>query len=148
MEINNIGRVLKNLTPDSASAPLQEAQDKSFEEKLKAAMEKNDDAELKDACKQFEGIMLDILYKQMKATVIRSDLIEADPGREIYESMLDESMMENASRISSFGLADSLYKQLSRQSALSAQQVREKQAEGVKPVEEEKASEGVEPVDK
>jgi hypothetical protein len=49
--------------------------------------------------------------------------------------MLDESMMENASRISSFGLADSLYKQLSGRSAISAGQVKEKIAEGVKPVD-------------
>jgi len=136
MEINNINRLLNNMTTDSVSAPLKEAEDKSFEEKLKAAMEKNNDKELKNACKEFEGIMLNILYKQMKATVNKSTLVEADPGREIFESMLDESMMENASQISSFGLADSLYKQLSRQAASGVKKEEEKTAEGVKPVEE------------
>lgn len=136
MEINNINRILKDMTPESVSAPLKEATDKSFEDKLKAAMEKNDQKELKNACKQFESIMLNILYKQMKATINKSELVEADPGREIFESMLDDSMMEKASQISTFGLADSLYKQLSRQSALSVKKDGEKTAEGVEPVEE------------
>ncbi len=137
MDINSINRVLNNMTPDSASAPLKEAEDNSFEEKLKAAMDKKDDKELKAACKQFEGIMLDILYKQMKATINRSNLVEADPGREVFESMLDESMMQKVSETSTFGLADSLYKQLSRQAA-SAVETAEKEkgetAEGVEPV--------------
>lgn len=117
MEINNISKLMTNLAAGQASAPLKEAGDKDFEEKLKSALEKNDDSELKAACKQFEGIMLDIIYKQMKATIIRSDLVEADAGRDIFESMLDESMMEKASQVSTFGLADSLYKQLSRKKA-------------------------------
>lgn len=135
MAIDNIGSILNNMTPDSATAPLKEAGDKSFEEKLKAAMGKNDDKELKAACKQFEGIMLDILYKQMKATINKSDLVQADPGREIFESMLDESMMQNVSQISTFGLADSLYKQLSRQAASGSDKKGVTAAEGVKPVE-------------
>ncbi|NJD03453.1 MAG: flagellar biosynthesis protein FlgJ [Ruminiclostridium sp.] len=135
MEINNIKRALNIMTQDTVEAPLKQAGDKSFEDELKAAMDKSDDKELKNVCKQFEGIMLNILYKQMKATINRSDLIEPDPGREIFESMLDESMMEKASQSSTLGLADSLYKQLRRQSASSAEKEREKAAEGVGPVE-------------
>ena len=136
MDINNISGAFGSITPDLVSTPLKEAADKSFEEKLKAAMGKNDEKELKNACKQFEGIMLDMLYKQMKATINRSDLVKTDPGREIFESMLDESMMEKASQISTFGLADSLYKQLRRQSASGVKKEGEKSAEGVKPLEE------------
>lgn len=138
MEINNINAnaISKGMSTEAESASLKESADKSFEEKLKKAMEKNDQKELKNACKQFEGIMLDILYKQMKATINRSGLVEADPGREVFESMLDESMMESASQISTFGLADSLYKQLSRQSAASVKKDGEKSSEGAGPVEE------------
>ncbi len=135
MEINKINGILKNLSPDTVSAPLNEAQDKSFEEKLKAAMEKNDQAELKKVSKQFEGIMLDILFKQMKATINRSDLVERDPGSDIFESMLDESLMEKASQVSTFGLADSLYKQLSRRAGATVKAEGEKTAEGVGPVD-------------
>ena len=51
----------------------------------------------------------------MRDTVIKSDLLEEDPGREIFESMLEEKLMEQASKRGSLGLAESLYKQLSRQ---------------------------------
>jgi flagellar protein FlgJ len=78
-------------------------------------MNSKDDKELKSACQQFESIMLDMMYKQMKATVTKSDLIESDPGTEIFQSMLDENLMGQASKTGSFGLAESLYKQLSKQ---------------------------------
>ena len=137
MEINNIGRLFANIATDEFSAPLKEAGDKSFEERLKAAVEKNDDGELKAACKQFEGIMLDIIYKQMKATINRSNLVKADVGRNIFESMLDETMMDNASQLSTFGLADSLYKQLSRQKASDSDTKQDKTAEGAASVEKQ-----------
>lgn len=113
MAINAIGNNISGVNTDSATRSLNEANDKSFEESLKAAMEKNDQKELKNACKQFEGIMLNILFKEMKTTVMKSDLVEEDPGMEIFQGMLDDKLMEQASQISSFGLADSMYKQLS-----------------------------------
>jgi flagellar protein FlgJ len=99
---------------DRAAGAAVSAEDESFAKKLEAAMASNNDRELKKACQEFESIMLSILYKQMKATVIKSDLIEKDPGTEIFESMRDEALMEQASRTGSLGLAESLYRQLSR----------------------------------
>jgi peptidoglycan hydrolase FlgJ len=113
-KINN--SVSGNLTTGAVQSASQAA-DNSFETHLKAAVEKNDDKELKNVCQQFEGIMLDMMYKQMKTTIIKSDLVEEDAGREIFQSMLDENLMEQASKTGSFGLAESLYKQLSKQSA-------------------------------
>lgn len=117
MAVNGISGNINGTSQDSANRAMTQAADSSFEEKLKAAMEKNDQKELKNACKQFEGIMLDIMFKSMKATINKSDLIEQDPGTEMFQGMLDEKMMEQASQISTFGLADVMYKQLSRQSA-------------------------------
>ncbi len=115
MEVNKLDTInIKNLVNNAAGAAEHSAED-DFAKRLEAAAEKNDDKELKKACQEFEAIMLDMLYKQMKATVIKSDLIEADPGKEIFESMLDEQLMEQAAKTGSIGLAESLYKQLSRQ---------------------------------
>jgi len=97
-----------NLTRNTVS-------DTSFEENLRSAMEKKDDKALKEACTQFEGILLEIMYKQMKATVPKSSLFPKDSGTEFFESMLDEKLVENASKTNSLGLADLLYKQLSKQ---------------------------------
>jgi len=87
--------------------------DDSFERRLKSAMDENNKEELKKVCREFEAIMLEMMYKQMKATVPRSDLIPRDAGHEIFESMLDESLAQEASSSGSFGLADILYRQLS-----------------------------------
>lgn len=120
MDISKIsGSITKSYT-DSATGAVTRSADSSFAEKLENAVRNNDDKELKKACQEFEGIMLGILYKQMKATIIKSDLVEKDAGTEIFESMMDEALIEKASETGSLGLAESLYRQLSRKSAAGA----------------------------
>ena len=55
-----------------------------------------------------------MVYKQMRATVVKSNLIPKPMGREIFESMLDDELVKEASKDRSYGLAEELYKQLSR----------------------------------
>jgi flagellar protein FlgJ len=90
------------------------AADDSFESRLKSAMTAKDEAKLKDACMQFEELMLGLVYKQMKATVQRSTLTDKDPGRDVYEQWQDDQMMKELAKNGSFGLADMMFKQLSR----------------------------------
>lgn len=116
MDVGKINNGMVNNLTAGAVQSASQAADNSFEMHLKAAMDNKDDKELKKACQQFEGIMLDTLYKQMKATIIKSDLVEEDTGHEIFQSMLDDSLMEKASGTGSFGLAEVLYKQLGKQS--------------------------------
>ena len=77
----------------------------------KAAGSRNED-ELKKACMEFESIFLQMMYKYMKNTVPKSNLISKGMAEEFFESMLDEKLMEEASRSGGFGLAAMLYKQL------------------------------------
>ena len=86
----------------------------SFESKLRSALTENNDAELKNACAQFEELMLGILYKSMKATIQRSDLMPQAPGRDIYEQWQDDALMKKIAERGTFGLADMMYKQLSK----------------------------------
>ena len=111
MDISGISNGLVKNTIDSTKK--QVAED-IFERHLTSAMDKNDEKELKKACQEFEGILLDMMYKQMKATVPKSDLIPSDIGNDIFQSMLDEKLVEEASTSNSFGLGDILYKQLSK----------------------------------
>ncbi|NLM73176.1 MAG: flagellar biosynthesis protein FlgJ [Clostridiaceae bacterium] len=83
-----------------------------FENILKKAYDDGDKKKLKEACDQFESIMLQMMYKQMKATVPEGGFIEKSSARSIFEDMLDETMMEQASK-RGMGLSDMLYKQLS-----------------------------------
>lgn len=97
---------------------VQNAQTKStdgdFEKKLRAAAEKGDDSELREVCKDFEGIFVRMMYKQMKATVPKSDYLQSDSATEIYNSMLDDELCDAISK-RGIGLGGVMYKQLSRQ---------------------------------
>lgn len=79
----------------------------------KTAQSRNE-SELKNACMEFEKIFLQMLYKYMKNTVPKSGLVSKGLAEDVFESMLDEKLMVEASRTGSFGLANMLHKQLSK----------------------------------
>ncbi len=74
--------------------------------------QKGDGQELKKVCREFEGIILEMMYKQMKSSVAGADVLAETSGRRVFEEMLDEKMAEEASKGRGTGLADMLYKQL------------------------------------
>jgi peptidoglycan hydrolase FlgJ len=120
MTVNNIS--LENIKPlnnaNNSEIVRKNSLDDNFEEKLKKAVNKNDENELKIVCKQFEAIMLGILYKQMKATIIKSELIPKSAGNEIFESMMDDELMSEAAQRGGTGLSDTIYEQLSSRSGI------------------------------
>lgn len=87
----------------------------TFEKKVEASVAKKDGKELKKVCSEFEAMMLQVIYKQMKSTIPESELIPESMGHTVFESMLDEKLMEEATRLRGTGLAEMLYKQLIRQ---------------------------------
>lgn len=110
----DIGKINSNFAKNIIDSTKSKVAESSFEKHLQGAMEKNDEKELKKVCQDFEAFFLNMMYKQMKAAVPKSNFIPEDSGRDIFESMHDESLMEEASKSGSFGLADSLYNQLSK----------------------------------
>lgn len=110
----NINSISGNSQLDTAKMKNQTLHDNDFEKYLKAASDGNNKEELKKVCKDFEGIFLNMMLKQMRATVQRSDLTQSDMGRDVFEGMLDEKLMDEASKGKGVGLADTLYRQLSR----------------------------------
>lgn len=115
MDINAIGG---SSAANSFSTSKAKASDNSFEKYLENAVNNGDDKQLKKVCKEFEGIFLNMMYKQMRASVPKSELIPGDIGTDMFESMLDEQLMEEAARGKGLGLAEVLYKQLSSQAGL------------------------------
>lgn len=110
----NINKISNGFISKDSYRPKEVGQDNEFEKKLLNAYEKKDEEALKEVCREFEGLLLNIVYKQMRATVGKSDLIPKEAGREIFESMLDDELVKEASSNRSYGLAEDLYKQLSR----------------------------------
>lgn len=74
-----------------------------------------DNEALKNACMDFEKIFLSEMFKCMKNTVPKSSLVSRGFASDIFESMLDDELMQRASRTGTFGLADILYRQLCKQ---------------------------------
>ena len=111
MNINGISE--NTYISSKVTTATNKAADDSFEKRLQKAMDSGDDQQLKKVCKDFESIILNMMYKQMKATIPKSDLIEKSTATEIYESMLDDKLVEEAAKNGGIGLADMLYKQLS-----------------------------------
>ena len=88
--------------------------DGDFESMLVSALNEKDEEKLKDACTQFEELMIGMIYKQMKATVIRANEEEKDPGRDIYEQWQDDALVKEMAKNGSFGLADMMFRQLTK----------------------------------
>lgn len=111
MKIEGFGQL--NYT-DKIKANQAQTDATEFESVLKKAFDDGDKKKLKDACDEFETVMLQILYKQMKATVPEAGLVEKSSARTMFEDMLDETLMEKGSH-RGMGISDMMYKQLSTQ---------------------------------
>jgi flagellar protein FlgJ len=115
-DISDIGGIINNINDinkeniNSLANDLCEGND--FEAKLQRAMENKDEEALKEACQQVEEIFLQMIYKQMKATIPESNFFSESMGKEVFSSMLDESLMKEAAKANGIGLADMMYKQL------------------------------------
>ncbi len=108
MKIDGIGS--QNITNSMNRRQVQE--DQAFEDMLKKAYSSGDKEKLKEVCKEFEGLLMQMMYKQMKRTVPESELLPPSSGREIFQDMLDEKLIDNATQ-RGVGLSEVLYRQLS-----------------------------------
>jgi flagellar protein FlgJ len=83
-----------------------------FDISIDTALKNKDQKALKEALHQFEEIFLQMLYKQMKVTIPKSELFPEDRSKEILNSMFDETLIKEVSKNRGLGLADTMYKQL------------------------------------
>ena len=86
-----------------------------FEDLLKKAVDTEDSVQLKKACVQFEQLFLQMVFKQMKASVPRSDFFPSSYARDVFESMMDEKLMEKAAESGGLGIAETMFRQLEKQ---------------------------------
>lgn len=112
--VMDVGSVNSKNTFDSIQTTRASSTEDDFAKRLRLAAENGDAAELKQVCHEFESIFINMMYKQMKATVPKSDYLESDSATEIYNSMLDDQLVEISAQ-RGIGLADVMYKQLPKQ---------------------------------
>lgn len=76
-----------------------------------------EDKKLRDACKGFEAMFLNIMYSKMRDTVPKDELFGHSNADDILQSMRDTEMMNQAANAGGIGLGDMLYQQLKRDQA-------------------------------
>ena len=80
--------------------------------KMESMKANSDDKALMDACKEFEAIFLQMMFKEMYKTIPDNGLMEKRNGTKIFEEMyIEEISKEIAKEDSGFGLAEMMYKQ-------------------------------------
>lgn len=101
----------------------------SFKEQLKAATDKLEskkittmtdeevaqrNQEIKDASVQLEALLLKMMYNEMWKTVPKDELFGESNAMDIYRDMYNEELTKKAAEGGGIGLADYIYKQLTK----------------------------------
>lgn len=81
------------------------------------------DAQLRRAARDLEGVFVAELFKAMRETVPQDGITNGGMGEEMFTSMLDQHLAPQAGAGWSGGIGDALYRQL--RGALAAQPNRE-----------------------
>jgi flagellar protein FlgJ len=70
-----------------------------------------DQARLRETAREFEAIMLELMVKEMRKNVPESPIFGENPGREIFNEMLDGEYVRSMAVQGRFGIADLLVNQ-------------------------------------
>ena len=79
-----------------------------------AHKEKPIDRKLMNACVEFESLFVANMFKEMRKTVHKGDLLHGGYAEEIFEDMLYDQYSIAVSKNSNLGLAKLLYDEMSR----------------------------------
>lgn len=73
-----------------------------------------ENSRLREAAKEFEGIMVEMMVKAMRKNVPESPLLGESNAREIFQEMLDSEYVRLMVDRGGFGIADLLVNQLGK----------------------------------
>jgi flagellar protein FlgJ len=71
-----------------------------------------EDARLKKACSDFEGVLLNFMFQSMKKTVPGKGIFSGSQQKDMYESMFYQEISTKFARDRGIGIGDALYRQL------------------------------------
>lgn len=71
-------------------------------------------SKLYEQCQEFESIFVQMMLKEMRATVNKSDMLDGGYAEEVFEDMLYEERAKSMTKSAGFGLADQMYLELIR----------------------------------
>ena len=70
------------------------------------------DAEIRQVSKNFESIFLQMVFKEMRKSVQKSNLLGNSQGMEFFESMYDEDLTQQLASSRGMGLGQMIYQKL------------------------------------
>jgi peptidoglycan hydrolase FlgJ len=80
-----------------------------------ASVSENSPTKLKKAAQQLEGMFVQQLYKAMRDTVPQQEgIVSGGAGEDIFTGLMDQHLAAETPKHWGGGLADALYRQLSR----------------------------------
>ena len=110
MDIGNISGLYSDIykTNNQSTAKL--------ENHLKGDMTKATDAELMDACKEFEAYFLEQMFKSMVKTIPKNEEMSGSSSAlmDYYTDEMVQQLAEDSTEQNSLGLAQMLYEQMKR----------------------------------
>lgn len=71
-------------------------------------------AKVRQLAHALEGVFLNQLFQAMRKSVPQDGLLESAPGQEMFTQVFDERIADEASRHTTRGLGEALYRQLAR----------------------------------
>lgn len=107
--INNNAAVYKQ-----AQIKNQEGSQGEFERAIEKAVEEKDEKKLRKACSDLEAIFVNMMFKEMRNTIQKANLMEEGMASEMYEDMLFDKYTEEIAKGKGVGISEILYKQLSK----------------------------------
>lgn len=111
--VNSIG--IDNMSNATASLTEREQHKTGrFASVLQQAVLNRDNTQLYKACQDLESVFVYRLLSTMRSSIPRSDLITRSLATQTFESMLDEEYAGIISRQGSLGLADIMFRQLTK----------------------------------
>lgn len=108
-----------NLVSDKETRMKRSAESAKFEHTLDNAIKSGSkkkpvDKKLMDACVEMESIFVNKMLKEMRKNVQKGDWLHGGHAEEIFEDMLYDQYSLSISKNSKLGIADMMYKELSR----------------------------------
>lgn len=73
---------------------------------------KIDREKLKKACADFEALFVARMLKLMRQSIPQNGLLGNGPGKEIYQSLMDQELAQKMSKRGGVGLGEVLYRQV------------------------------------
>lgn len=134
MRINSPNMLQANTILPSSGSAIPD-QDTGFAERLEKAVQASKDtsaqansknaaattaagdAKLKAACQDMEAVFLNMMLSRMRETVPKGNLLGNSREEQTLTAMLDTELTKNMAKAGGMGLADMLYRQLSKTAA-------------------------------